>query len=236
MKLDFSNERILAVVAHPDDAELLCAGTLARAKAEGAAIGVCVLCDGGKGQAKKAIKDLAAVRRREMKAAAKLLGATLFLGGFPDGELVDGKLQRGKLIDIFRKFRPTLVLAHSLNDYHSDHRAAGTLAEVVSWFCASASHRKQTKPLESPPELWWMDAISMHGFPPGFYVDISGHYEIKENMLACHQTQLARGKDGNFSPLSELMETQAKARGMQADVEKAEAFQIHHAFKRTKAW
>jgi LmbE family N-acetylglucosaminyl deacetylase len=236
MKLDFSNERILAVVAHPDDAELLCAGTLARAKAEGAEIGICVLCDGSKGQARKAIKDLAAVRRREMKAAAKLLGATLFLGGFPDGELVDGKLQRGKLIDIYRKFRPTLVLAHSQSDYHADHRAAGTLAEVVSWFCASGGHRKQTKALAAPPELWWMDTISMHGFTPGFYVDVSRSYDMKVRMLACHQSQLARGEDGDFSPLTELMETQARARGMQADVEKAEAFQIHQAFKRTRAW
>lgn len=236
MKLDFSNERILAVVAHPDDAELLCAGTLARAKAEGAEIGICVLCDGSKGQARKAIKDLAVVRRREMKAAAKILGATLFLGGYPDGELIDGKLQRGKLIDIYRNFRPTLVVAHSLSDYHPDHRAAGTLAEVVSWFTASAGHRKQTKALSAPPELWWMDTISMHGFTPGFYVDISSNYDVKERMLACHRSQLARGADGDFSPLTELMEIQAKARGMQANVARAEAFQIHQAFKRTKAW
>lgn len=236
MKLDFSNERILAVVAHPDDAELLCAGTLARARSEGAAIAICVLCDGGKGQARKAIKNLALVRQREMKAAAKLLGATLFFGAFPDGELANGKTQQRKLIEVFRKFRPTLVLAHSLNDYHTDHRAAGALAEVVSWFCASDGHKTRSAPLASPPALWWMDTISMHGFLPGFYVDISGHYGTKARMLACHRTQLARGEDGDFSLLTELMETQAKARGMQADVEKAEAFQIQQAFKRAKAW
>src|SRR6476646_5695065 len=49
MKLDFTDERVLAVVAHPDDAELLCAGTLARAKADGAAIAICILCRGDKG-------------------------------------------------------------------------------------------------------------------------------------------------------------------------------------------
>ena len=54
MKLNFQNERVLAVVAHPDDAELLCAGTLARARNDGAEIGICVLCRGDKGQPAKA--------------------------------------------------------------------------------------------------------------------------------------------------------------------------------------
>lgn len=236
MKLDFSNERVLALVAHPDDAELLCAGTLARAQVDGADVAICVMCDGSKGQARKAIRNLVAVRRREMKAAAKLLGAKLFPGEFPDGELVDGREQRLKLIEVYRKFRPTLVIAHSPSDYHSDHRAVAALAEAASWFCASAGHQTRTKPLEAPPELWRMDTIAMHGFTPGFYVDISDHYAIKERMLGCHQSQLARGVDGDFSPLTELMETQAKARGLQANVKMAEAFQIHEAFKRTKAW
>ncbi len=236
MKLDFSNERVLAVVAHPDDAELLCAGTLARAAADGAAIGVCVMCDGGKGQAKKAIKNLAAVRRREMKAAAAVLGAKLFLGEFPDGELVDGRTQRAKLVEIYRKFRPTLVIAHDPADYHPDHRAVAELAEVASWFCASGGHKTRSKPMAGPPALWHMDTIAMHGFAPGFYVDVSEHYEVKERMLACHESQLARGDDADFSPLSELMRTQAKARGQQADTSMAEAFRIHAAFKRARAW
>ena len=61
MRLDFSTERALAVVAHPDDAEYLCAGTLARAEADGAAIGVCVLCQGDKGQPTTPIPNLADV-------------------------------------------------------------------------------------------------------------------------------------------------------------------------------
>jgi len=41
---------VLAVMAHPDDAELLCGGTLARARADGAKVGLCIMC-----QAKKAL-------------------------------------------------------------------------------------------------------------------------------------------------------------------------------------
>ena len=236
MKISFQQERVLAVVAHPDDAELLCAGTLARAKADGAAIGICVLCQGDKGQPSTPIKNLAAQRRKEMRAAAKVLGAELFLGEFPDGTLVDGIPQRAKVVEIFRQFQPSLVLAHSQADYHADHRAASVLAEAVSWFCCSRGHKTKSVPLHSPPALWWMDTINMSGFEPEFFIDISEELPIKVQMLGCHRSQLTRGKDGDFSPLAELMRLQALARGAQSGVRAAEAFQAHNVFKRARAW
>ena len=89
MKLNFEQERILAVVAHPDDAELLCAGTLARAQQDGAEIGICVLCQGDKGQPDPPRDNLVEVRQYEMHSAAKLINAELFLGEQPDGGLFD---------------------------------------------------------------------------------------------------------------------------------------------------
>ncbi len=236
MKLTFHHDRVLAVVAHPDDAELLCAGTLARAAADGATLGLCVLCRGDKGQPARPIRNLAAVRRRETQAAARLLGAELFHGGFNDGELADGPAERRRLVDIYRAFRPTLVLAHCAVDYHTDHRAASALAETVSWSCASHGFRTRRPPLESPPALWWMDTILMHQFVPDFYLDVSAHLPLKEQMLACHRSQLARGNDPDFSPLLDVMRRQAQTRGAQAGVAAAEAFRVHAAFKRMSAW
>src|SRR5437764_15279552 len=108
MKLSFKGDRVMAVVAHPDDAELLCAGTLARAERDGAAIAICVLCRGDKGQPSKKVTNLAALRRKEMQASADLFGAHLFLGEQPDAELADTAGMRLKLIEIYRKFKPTL--------------------------------------------------------------------------------------------------------------------------------
>ena len=105
MKLNFGAERILAVVAHPDDAELLCAGTLARAKAEGAVVAICALCRGDKGQPAKPVANLGAVRRKEMAQAAGLLGARVFWGSFADGTLADSRPGRLKLIEFYRQFR-----------------------------------------------------------------------------------------------------------------------------------
>src|SRR5438094_1536913 len=109
MNLSFKSERVLAVMAHPDDAELLCAGTLARAKADGAAIGLVIMCRGDKGVgSNQPQQDLARVRQEEAAAAAEVLGAQLFWFGAADGELFDSYDMRKKLIEIFRRFRPTL--------------------------------------------------------------------------------------------------------------------------------
>lgn len=236
MRLDFSGERVLAVVAHPDDAELLCAGTLARARQDGAAIGICVLCQGDKGQPATPIPNLAEVRAGETTNAAKLLGAELLLARFPDGELADETPQRHTLIALYRQFCPTLVLAHAPVDYHPDHRAASALTEAASWFAASGGYLPQHSPLPSQPALWWMDTINMSGFEPGFFVDVTSHAEIKHHMLRCHKSQLARWADRDFSPLEEVMKGQYSARGAQAGVAAAEAFQIHPAWKRARAW
>lgn len=236
MRLSFAHERVLAVVAHPDDAELLCAGTLARAKTDKAEIGILILCKGDKGQSDKAVGNLSAIRKKESQAAASLLEAGLWFGGFSDGTLMDGESTRAKIVELFRQFRPTLVLAHSPADYHPDHRSASHLSEAASWFCASRGHQTKSPALESPPALWWMDTVGMQGFQPGFFVDISSHVALKHSLLNCHATQLARGSDGDFSPLGDLMQQQYQTRGQQANTAAAEAFQQHLAFKRTYAW
>jgi LmbE family N-acetylglucosaminyl deacetylase len=236
MRLNFADERVLAVVAHPDDAELLCAGTLARARKNGAAIAVCVLCQGDKGQPATPISNLTDVRRSEAAAAAKLLGAELFAGDFPDGELADTTAARRRLIAIYREYCPTLILAHALEDYHPDHRAAGALAEAVSWFCASGGYMPELPKVESQPELWFMDTINMSGFEPSFYVNVTEYAELKQQMLRCHKSQLARWEDRDFSPLEEVMRLQYSARGAQAGVAAAEAFRVHTAWKRARAW
>ncbi len=236
MYLKFKDDRILAVVAHPDDAELLCAGTLARAKADGAAIGICVLCRGDKGQPDPPIEKLGDVRSREMKAASALLGAELLEGGFGDGELLDSMKSRKAVTELVRQFRPTLVLAHSARDYHPDHRAASVLAEAATWFCASAGQRTPSVRMEESPLLWWMDTVEMIGFEPHFYVDVSAHLEVKRQMLHCHKTQLARAGGTEFAPLEELMMRQCETRGRQCGVRAAEAFRQHKAWKRIGAW
>lgn len=236
MQLDFSEERILAVVAHPDDAELLCAGTLARARSEGAHVAICVLCQGEKGQPEGTIADLAIVRRDEMQSAAEILSAKLFTTEVPDSTLRDRDNVRGALVAVMREFRPTLLLGHAPEDYHADHRAASLLTETCSWLCASSGQTDGAQPLETPPELWWMDTVGMQQFAPTMYVDISQFVAVKEQMLNCHASQLQRAGEAGFVSLRDLMRNQYETRGLQSGVAAAEVFRPHHSFKRTRAW
>jgi N-acetylglucosamine malate deacetylase 1 len=237
MQLHFADDRVLAVMAHPDDAELLCAGTLARARTDGALIGVCVMCRGDKGlRAGEVIDNLAQVRQGEATEAAKLLGAQLYWFGANDAELLDGLPRRRALIEIYRQFRPTLVIAHFPQDYHPDHRAAAELAEAASWFCASRGYQTESPALDAAPALWFADALSMSGFTPHFFVDVSAQLELKKQMLACHKSQIRRGAAGDIAPLTDLMLHQSQTRGAQAGVLAAEAFAAHQVFKRARAW
>jgi LmbE family N-acetylglucosaminyl deacetylase len=236
MKLQFQGQRILAVVAHADDVELLCAGTLARAQSDGAVVGMCTLCRGDKGGAMGGPDERSECRRREFYAAAEVLGAEAFFGDVPDGELFDSVPVRHALVKIYRQFSPTIILAHAPEDYHPDHRAAGALAEAASWFAAAPGQPVESPPLERAPALIWMDTINMSGFEPGFFVDVSHFLTLKEKMLTCHRSQLQRGMDTDFEPLRQVMLRQATTRGAQSGVAAAEAFRIHPAWKRVMAW
>src|SRR5439155_4380457 len=241
MRLTFANDRLLAVMAHPDDAELLCAGTLARAKADGAAIGIVVMCRGDKGIGSGGVgsnqsqQDLARVRQEEAAAAAEVLGAQLFWFGAADGELFDSYEMRKRLIEIFRRFRPTLVICHAMEDYHPDHRTASQLGEAASWFAAARGHVTESPALDAPPAVWFADTLDMNGFSPQIFVDIGDHVAIKERMLDPHRLQLQRSGDRDFAPLAELMRRQCQTRGAQAGVAAAEAFRPHVTFKRIGA-
>ena len=239
MKLSLADERVLAVMAHPDDAELLCAGALARAKSDGATIAICVMCRGDKGvgsASNATAEKLAKLRHDEAAAAANVIVATLFWFGDGDGELFDSPENRRKLMEIYRTFRPTLVIAHAAEDYHPDHRAASMIAEAATWLAASRGQVTASSSLDAPPKLWFADTLNMQGFAPDFFLNVGDQLEIKRRMLGCHRSQLERGSDRDFAPLEELMLKQVAARGAQSGVAAAEAFRWHHAFKRVGAF
>ncbi len=241
MRLHFAGQRVLAVMAHPDDLELLCAGTLARACQDGAAVAVCVVCRGDRGGSPPGIAgpdQLAAVRRQEAEAALRLLSAEaeLFWLDVPDSQAADTHSLRQKLLGVLRRFRPRLVVTHDVNDYHADHRATAQLAQAASWMAASPGQQDGQEPLPCPPELWLADTVLGLDFQPHFYIDITDHLELKRRMLQCHRSQLARAEEAGFSDLDHLLVQQARWRGAQSGVPAAEAFRTLPRWKRLAAW
>ncbi len=126
-------EVALVVVAHPDDAEFQCGGTLAKWARLGARIHHLVLTDGSKGtwDATADQTALVATRRREQQRAADLLGGgeVTFLDQV-DGELRSDVPLRDRVAGIIRQVRPGVVLGHdpwTRYRLHPDHAAAGRL-------------------------------------------------------------------------------------------------------------
>lgn len=125
---------VLVVIAHPDDIEALCGGTVALLARAGARISYLVLTSGDKGSPDPLIdpRALGAIREAEQRAAAALLGVedVVFLR-YHDGEVADDLPTRAAVAAQIRRVRPDLLIAFDpWHDYtfHNDHRQAGLVA------------------------------------------------------------------------------------------------------------
>ncbi|MFJ5228805.1 PIG-L deacetylase family protein [Kitasatospora sp. NPDC088391] len=191
--------RILAIGAHPDDIELGCGATLLKARQDGAAVGLLVLTDGRLGPGDPEL------RSREQRSAADHLGATLYRGGFRDGELVHDAALTGRIEQVLAEFRPDLVLTHAPADSHQDHRAAAD-ATVA----AARTH----------PHLLHYEGPTTLDFHPTVYSDVAGHVPGKLALLRHHLSQVVGSRRVDLDALA----AQARFRGFQGRLEAAEAF------------
>jgi LmbE family N-acetylglucosaminyl deacetylase len=127
---------VLAVFAHPDDAEISAGATMAKFADAGREVHLVILTNGdkGSGDPSQDRAELAATRREETQAAAKVLGLkSARILETPDGELANDTATRGPIVRIVRELRPETLLScdptavYFENRYynHSDHRTAG---------------------------------------------------------------------------------------------------------------
>src|SRR4051794_26188796 len=114
---------VLAIGAHPDDLEILCGGTLARCAARGDRVTMLVMSDGSAGHAEIPAAELAAIREREARVAAAVIGAEFGWLGLRDEFVFNDEATRLALLNAIRGARPDLILTHAPNDYHPDHVA-----------------------------------------------------------------------------------------------------------------
>jgi acyl carrier protein len=119
------------------DIEFLCVGTLARFKEKKAEIFMSYLCNGDKGHFEIPSPELARIRKKEAEESAKILGAEIQGGMFPDLDIYPDKEARKKVVDLIRVARPDLVITHSPEDYMCDHTTTSKLVIDASFIAQS---------------------------------------------------------------------------------------------------
>jgi LmbE family N-acetylglucosaminyl deacetylase len=236
-----TNQCVLALMAHPDDAEFLCAGTLVRLAAMGWEVHIASLTPGDCGTVSETPWDISARRTEEARQAAALIGATYHCLDERDGLVVYDKPTIGKCSDLLRRVAPSLVFTHSPHDYMMDHVVTSQLARAASFlFAAPNASALPLREGSHVPYLYYCDpveGIDTLGNPvePTTLIDISGQLDKKAAMLACHasQRQWLRAHHGTDEYL-DSMRRLAALRGRQAGLPAAEAFVQHrgHAYPR----
>jgi LmbE family N-acetylglucosaminyl deacetylase len=216
--------RVLAVGAHPDDLEILCAGTLAKYARQGAQVSMAVATNGEVGSATLPKSEIAAIREEEARRAASIIGADFYWLGYPDEFLFSTDETRLRFLDLVRQARPDVILAHAPSDYHPDHRASGEILWDIRVMTTVPNIKTEHPPCEKIPEIFYMDTLAGIDFIPEFYVDVSETFEAKKKMLACHESQAHWLEDQYEMSYLEFIEHVGRFRGLQAGVKYAEAF------------
>ena len=176
---------VLAVCAHPDDAELGCAGLLLRCKAAGARVGVVDLTRGELGS-----RGNAALRDEERARATAILGLDVRLDlDLPDGFVERCVEYRTRLVEVIRSEQPRMLVGPYWEDHHPDHVNTSLLMKDAWWFAGVAKH--PGGPSAHRPEAMLFQ-LSRYVARPSLIVDISEQFATKARAVACYASQLHR--------------------------------------------
>jgi len=182
MKLD-----ILAIGAHPDDVELGCGATLAKEISLGKKVGILDLTRGELGT-----RGSAEIRDEESKLAAKILGVEVRENlAFADGFFVNDKKHQLKIIEIIRKYKPTIVLCNAVDDRHIDHLKG---SKLVSDACFLSGLVKIETKLDNVVQEQWRPKQVYHyiqwkNLEPDFVVDVTGFIYKKIEAVKAYESQ-----------------------------------------------
>lgn len=223
---------VLAVMAHPDDAELLCGGALAKSADAGRRVGILDLTAGEMGS-----QGTPELRAREAAAAAAVLGVEVRrCAGLPDSRLESTEAARLAVVAHLRELRPRVVVTHWKVGRHRDHRVA---CELVRDACFLSALKKLDAPGEPfrPLKLVYATAFREDADPPSFVVDVTGQMERKLRAVAAYasqfegKTQAGEVFPGGDRPLLEQIRAQCAHYGSRIRVAYGEPFRVDEALE-----
>jgi LmbE family N-acetylglucosaminyl deacetylase len=217
--------RVLAIGAHPDDVENFCGGTLIKYARAGHDVTIAIATRGDVGSPTGTHEEIAEIRHAEALRACELIGADLIWMGYDDEFLFNDRPTRVSFIDAIRQARPDVMFILSEDDYHPDHRTTGTIARDAR-IPASVRLVETSLPPTTIPTTFIMDTYTGANFEPQGYVDISDVIEVRQQMLACHESQAAWMEDVFDADMGDQATRVAQMRGLQAGCAHAEGFRL----------
>ncbi len=231
-----SRPAVLALAAHPDDIELMMAGTLVLLGRAGYDLHMMNIADGSCGSMTEDASATARRRLDEAKASAKILNATLHPSITRDLEIFYDDRSLRKIASVIRACAPTIVLLQSPIDYMEDHMNASRLGVTAAF--ARAFPNYATDPPRPPVsgELavyhalpWGLRGLLREPVAPHFYVDIASTLDIKRRSLACHasQKEWLDKTQGLDSYLQTMQDSAAAVGRMSGDFAFAEGWRRH---------
>jgi len=220
------NLDVLAFAAHRDDLEITCGGTLARLAEQGHAVGACDLTEGEMGT-----RGSAADRLAEAEEAARILGLKARVNcGLPDAGLFNVREQQLKVVEILRRFRPSVVLLPALEQRHPDHATAPRIVFDACYFAGLAKFpdlKHDAGRAHRPRKIFWVHN-SYASAPPTFVVDVTAQMEKKVASILAYRTQFPDKSDpGKPVPRAEMEEwvrSRATAYGLMIGKKSGEGF------------
>ena len=186
----------LAIAAHPDDIEIVMAGTLLQLKDAGWEIHYLNVSNGNLGSTQWSAVKTARVRRKEAQAAAKALGAKWHAPFCEDLLVFYNEANIRRLCAVVRAVQPSVVLTHASEDYMEDHMTVARLAVTATF--ARGIPNFQSLPERSPS---LRSCVLYHAMPhgqrtplglpvvPELLVDTTSVHATKRAALACHVSQ-----------------------------------------------
>lgn len=180
----------LVIAPHPDDAELGAAGLILQLKAEGRRVGVLDLTSG-----EPTPHGSPEIRRHETEQATHVLGLDWRENlGLPNRSLQATLEARHALAAVFRRVRPTWILAPYWVDAHPDHVAATQLIEDARFWSKLTKSDLPHSP-HHPARVFYYYCVHLRlAAQPAFVLDISPHWERKLQAISCYHSQFVAGR------------------------------------------
>ena len=215
---------ILAIFAHPDDVECICAGTLLKYRQAGHNIYIALTTSGNTGSNHIASREeITNVREREQLNAAKYLDAEVMFLRYEDESLFDTPFTRRSVLTAIRWANPDVIFTHHPRDCSTDHNTTSKLVTAVLPYVGDKFADADLPPIDKKPHVFFEGKKC--------FVDISEQISTRMAMLRSYESQIAwMGTFYEEKDFTEQYEAQARMLGKWAGgMQYAEGFDAYKA-------